>query len=103
MASTLDSSRNASELDASEPKTADRNKTTTICFIWMAIFHPDREFFSPGRAAARSDFPVPRPHPIQNEAREPFAGSNGGPVRDANNAVHARDRPTLPSGPSRHP
>src|SRR6266545_3711380 len=102
MATALDSSRKGSEPAASGQKTADRNKTTTNCFIWTAIFHPDRGFFWPERAAARSGFPVHRPHLLQNAAQEPVAGSNGGPIRDANNASRAPGRPKPQPGPSRH-
>src|SRR5262245_36395507 len=50
------------ETGASSAKTANRNKTTTICFIWRTIFRPGREFFWPGAVAVRYGFRIRRPH-----------------------------------------
>src|SRR5262249_1781982 len=93
----------SSELTASDPKIAARNKTTTICFIWRGVFRPDPEFFWPVSAGARFALLIRRPHLLQNEAPERVAGSIGGPTRDANNAPHARDPPTRPLASARPP
>src|SRR6266568_21936 len=102
IASTLASSRSSSELEAAGRKTTNRNKTTTICFIWRVVFHPGRGFFWHGAAAARSGSPLLAPHPLQNAAREPAAGSSAGPARDANNAGHDRGRPEPRAAPAHH-
>src|SRR5690349_8263881 len=99
MASALDSSRNSSwDRTAAGPKIPDRNKTTTNCFIWRAIFHHDREFFWPERVIAPAGLRGWSPHLLQNEAREPVLESDGGPVDGAGSFGRAPGLQRHPAG-----